>query len=62
MAQSSRERVAERVQRLADVREAPVTEGVQPLNPGYFEIERMRTQSNPKERAAMRPVLRSAPR
>jgi hypothetical protein len=34
-------------------------EGVTPLNPGYFEMERIRLHAPPKARSAVRARLRS---
>lgn len=49
-------KIAARVKRLA--REAEPVEGVQPLNPGFFALERMRSATVPKKRAAVRGKLR----
>ena len=35
-------------------------EGVQPLNPGYFALERIRTEARPKEHAALRTKMKSS--
>lgn len=44
--------IAARVAKVKDV--APAVEGVQPLNPGFFRLERMRMQSVAKKRAKVR--------
>ena len=36
-----------------------VPRGVQPLNPGYFLVERIRTQARPKVKSAVRKQLES---
>ena len=50
--------VAARVQReLERIGPEDRPEGVQPLNPGYFTMERIRTSSAPKQRNAVRAQL-----
>lgn len=57
------EQVAERVAReLARLPEPEAVEGVQPLNPGYFTIERLRTEPLAKSRDATRQTLRDRTR
>ena len=57
------EQVAERVAReLARLPEPEAVAGVQPLNPGYFTIERLRTEPLAKARDATRQTLRDRTR
>ena len=50
------DRIAARVARFADL--APVTPGVMALNPGFFQLERMRAGSITKKRSKTRAKLR----
>ena len=57
------ETVAVRVKRkLGQLTVGAALEGVQPLNPGYFLMERMRTEARPKERRVQRQKLRDGNR
>lgn len=57
------EQVAARVREtLARLPEPEVVEGVQPLNPGYFTIERLRTEPLAKLRGTVRQPLKDATR
>ncbi|MHB1087106.1 MAG: hypothetical protein ACYCZ0_05155 [Minisyncoccota bacterium] len=50
--------VAERIQReMERVGVGDMPEGVQPLNPGYFMLERIRALGAPKQRSAVRGQL-----
>lgn len=52
------EKVAERIQReMKRVGLPELPEGVQPLNPGYFMLERIRDRGAVKERSAVRAQL-----
>jgi hypothetical protein len=58
----TRKQVAEAVarrsaERLAALKPRKLPEGVQPLNAGFFERERMRTELMPRPRAKRRTVL-----
>lgn len=54
------ESVAARMTRLrAQLPAEVVPRGVQPLNPGYFLVERIRTQARPKVKSAVRKQLES---
>jgi hypothetical protein len=51
--------VAERsATRRAALKRLELPEGVQPLNPGYFERERMRTEAQPRATGKKRKKLR----
>ena len=50
------ERIAARVAKLAD--DGPATEGVMPVNAGFFQLERMRSASVAKTRAKKRAKAR----
>jgi hypothetical protein len=43
--------------RVAEFPEAKAVEGVTPLNPGFFKLERMRMASAPKEKSKTRTEL-----
>jgi hypothetical protein len=49
-------KIAARVARFADV--APVVPHVTPLNPGFFQLERMRASSATKKRGKVRAKVR----
>lgn len=52
-------RVAARVARFVKVDvPARLSEGVTPLNPGFFQLERMRTAGGPKKRGKVRGKVR----
>ena len=50
------DKIARRVAKIKDV--APKAEGVVQLNPGFFRLERMRSQSVAKTRARVRAKVR----
>lgn len=52
------EHIAKRVAGYMKVDDAPRAEGVQPLNCGFFCLERMRTQATAKRRAKKRTKVR----
>lgn len=56
---SRRDLVARRIQPLlARLPARKPVEGVQVLNPGYFTLERIRTEARPKARAVVRQKLK----
>ena len=60
---STREVVAARVRsKVAALSVVAALEGVQPLNPGYFLLERIRTEARAKDKRVQRTVLRAGNR
>jgi hypothetical protein len=55
----TKETVAARVQEVLDKLPAPVrSHGVQPLNPGFFQLEAIRAGAGAKERTAQRQQMK----